>query len=509
LSTPNDIAELLRRGIEAAREGRSSEARALFEQVVELDEKNEKGWFWLASVVETDDERRICLSNVLHINPNNERAKRALDALNAKSKETKTAIAEEEVVAGVSRRQMTAVVGFGAVVVILVLVIALVVVIGNNNRIAADRAATEAALLATQDAQATAAALAVEQTGTAVMVGATQTAEYTPIVPTPNRPTLPPEFTPTPSPTVPPTREMIAMPTNLTGKLAIWGGKDELAVGYLPIGYYDFSGGNRYSRITANELGSDVTFDNSGQRVIFTAWDQLMYDTSIEAVNLNGTQQESIPTRWQGQNILKPQQPKYGGPFTQYVVFIAITQTRLNTQVFLLDLNAPAGTNPVRQMTDDEYVYTHPVLSPDGTKIVAVRSDPNSVDQGIDLINIDVATGGKIPVTNDGASFVETSPFFTENGAQVVFSAAPSNQPDNADIYLKNADGSGSTFPLYRGEGNDVYPVLSPDARYLAFASNVGGQYDIYVVNQNTGELSQLTDTPENEYPGDWWQPAS
>jgi hypothetical protein len=96
LSTPNDIPELLRKGIEAARENKREEARGYFEQVVELDEKNEKGWFWLASVVDSDDERKICLGNVLHINPNNERAKRALDALQSKAKTSKPAPAPQE-----------------------------------------------------------------------------------------------------------------------------------------------------------------------------------------------------------------------------------------------------------------------------------------------------------------------------------------------------------------------------------------------------------------------------
>ena len=40
MSTTNDIADLLRRGIEAARDGRSTEARALFEQVVESSKLN-------------------------------------------------------------------------------------------------------------------------------------------------------------------------------------------------------------------------------------------------------------------------------------------------------------------------------------------------------------------------------------------------------------------------------------------------------------------------------------
>ena len=108
MSTPNNVAVLLQKGIEAAREGKRSEAHDLFQQVIEIDEKNEKGWFWLASVVETDEERIICLGNVLHINPNNERAKRALDTLQAKAKEKKTTsdAVEAEVIPGVSRRRV-------------------------------------------------------------------------------------------------------------------------------------------------------------------------------------------------------------------------------------------------------------------------------------------------------------------------------------------------------------------------------------------------------------------
>ena len=508
MSTPNDVAERLRRGIEAAREGKRAEAREFFEQVVEIDEKSEKGWFWLASVVDTDDERRICLSNVLHINPNNERARRALDALQAKAKEKKSAAATEEVVAGVSRRQLTMLLSIGGVAVIIILIIALVVIVGNNNRQNDERATAQAiAQAATADRQ-TATVAAEQATGTAVAATETQLAVATTVpsnTPTSAIATLPPTWTPTPEATLPPTRAVLPPPIGLSGRLAMWGGEDVLNTGYLPLGYYDFDFGTQFNSI-GDSLGKDISFAPSGQRVIYTAYDELLFSSSIEAINLNGTQIESVPQRWTGQNIFSPQQPRYGGEFGQKVVFIATTDKRQSTQVFLLDMSAPEGTDPVRQMTDDDNVYTYPALSPDGYKIAVVRQDTNTANPTIDIVSIDANNGGMVPITSDGQSYTKSTPRWTADGSRIIFSAIPSNDPSNADIYSKNANGSGSSLPLYRSPANDIFPVMSPDGRYLAFASNSDGAYDIFILDQNDGTLSQLTSDNADEFPGDWWQ---
>jgi len=509
LSTPNDIAELLRKGIEAAREGKRDEARGLFEQVVELDEKSEKGWFWLASVVESDEERRICLGNVLHINPNNERAKRALDTLQSKAKTAKPVappVQDEEVLAGVTRRQLTLIVGVGAVAVILILLIALVVIIGNNNRQAAERAKqTAIAQVATDSAAtSTSAAAAVQATGTSV--AATQAALVTVVPPTPAIATLPPTWTPTPQATVAATQAALPMPEGLTGRLAVWGGQDMLSVGYLPLGYFDFDNGSQYT-VIGSSLGKNISFSADGQRVVYTVYDQLLFSSSIEAVNLNGTQKESVPDRWKGQTVLEPHSPRYGGPNRQYMVFVAHTDKQNTDQVFFLDLNPLPGAAALKQLTADESTYSDPALSPDGSKVIAVRTDLNAANPIVDLVNIDVGTGGKIPVTNDGASFSESGPFFTQDGSQVVYAAAPSNDPNNNDIFIKNSNGGGSALPLYRSPANDIDPVLSPDGKDIAFASNSNGHYDIYIYDQNASKLSQLTNTPEDDFPGDWWQP--
>jgi hypothetical protein len=73
--------DTLEAGITAAREGRRGEARDLLQQALQSDPRSERGWLWMSAVVETDDERRICLERVLTINPKNQTAQAGLDKL--------------------------------------------------------------------------------------------------------------------------------------------------------------------------------------------------------------------------------------------------------------------------------------------------------------------------------------------------------------------------------------------------------------------------------------------
>lgn len=75
------VVELLRAGIAAARGGRIQEARQALLRVTELDERNEHAWLWLSGVVESLEDRRVCLENVLAINPDNPYAQRGLHLL--------------------------------------------------------------------------------------------------------------------------------------------------------------------------------------------------------------------------------------------------------------------------------------------------------------------------------------------------------------------------------------------------------------------------------------------
>lgn len=497
----NDIAELLKQGVEDARAGRRAAAREKFERVVELDENSEKGWFWLASVVDTDEERRICLANVIHINPNNDRARKALDALNTKQKEQ---VAEEEVMPGITRRQLTLIAGGGVAVIVILVLVLLLATASNNQRVA----------------EQTAQFVAGVQTGTAQVVNATAAAEAATATqlaiatPTPlptatfDRPTLPPEWTPTPVATLAATVPPLPPPSGVIGVLSAWGGADIRGGGYLPVGVYNFDAGLQFQRV-GTQLGRDVRLYPNGQRIIYTRFDNLLFTSTIEAININGQQLESLPERWIGAGILEPVQPSYS-PDGFSVVFIGSPQDAPQTrQVFLLSLTElPPGASrsgAVRNLTNDNLDYSYPAFSPDGSRVVAVRND-TAGGTGTDIVVIDVGSGGKIPITSDQDAFVETMPRFSPDGTQIVYSVASRTEPNNNDIFITSANGGGSPSFLMRNPANDLYPVVSRDGQFLAFSSNRNGNWDIYILNINTQELFQLTNSPgEEDYPGDWW----
>ena len=78
ISSAPDADDLLKQGIAAVRAGRKDEARQKLLLVVELDEQNEQGWLWLSGVVESNADRRLCLENVLTLNPANAAAQKGL-----------------------------------------------------------------------------------------------------------------------------------------------------------------------------------------------------------------------------------------------------------------------------------------------------------------------------------------------------------------------------------------------------------------------------------------------
>jgi TolB protein len=57
---------------------------------------------------------------------------------------------------------------------------------------------------------------------------------------------------------------------------------------------------------------------------------------------------------------------------------------------------------------------------------------------------------------------------------------------------------------LTHGAWDDITPAASPDGSRLAFASNRGGHWDLYILDLASGEISQVTDTPEYDASPSW-----
>lgn len=94
LNTSKEFIEYFKAGKEAARQGDRALAHRLFRQAIEIDPYHEQVWLWLASVVESDADRRVCFENVLEMNPSNPTARRQLMILDEKAAATALAAAQ-------------------------------------------------------------------------------------------------------------------------------------------------------------------------------------------------------------------------------------------------------------------------------------------------------------------------------------------------------------------------------------------------------------------------------
>lgn len=494
MSDPN-LQDLLRQGAEAAREGQKSQARKLFKQIIDKEPDNEKAWFWLASVAESDPERRDALTKVLELNPNNERAQQALEKVQARLGDVQEA---NEVVPGINARQL-ALFGGGGLAVILVIVVLFTLL---NNARSQQEAAEQAAGTGTASVFT---AIALAATNDSINATATQAAIIA-LTPQPTttfqRPTLPPTFTSEPSVTPLMTATPLAALSGVGGRLFGWSGQDSNRTGYLPIGYFDMTNG-QFNAI-AGTVGRDPDLSPDGQRVIYTQYFAATFDFSLGGNNLSGSD-PSLPT--QGQELFKTQMPGYC-PTANQITFVGISTAERELtfgdpnaepiyQLFVLNLD----TNELSRLTNDKARYTYPAFSPDCTRIAVIRNDN---EQGADIVVVDALARTQTAITNDLGNFVEGRPRWSADGSQLIYAAASATDPNNNDIIVRPSDGSGTPLVPVRDPSNDTFPVFSPDGRYIAFTSNRNGFNDLYIFDQVDSALYQLTYNEDEDYSTVW-----
>jgi Tol biopolymer transport system component len=112
--------------------------------------------------------------------------------------------------------------------------------------------------------------------------------------------------------------------------------------------------------------------------------------------------------------------------------------------------------------------YNQVNMSPDGTRAVFMRNDPNTGNG--DIWTIDLASGKGTPITND--TFGENAPIWSPDGKHVAY---VSTRESLAGIYRKPADGSGKEELLFQytpGAGM-VLTDWSSDGKFMAFYTGV------------------------------------
>jgi len=175
-------------------------------------------------------------------------------------------------------------------------------------------------------------------------------------------------------------------------------------------------------------------------------------------------------------------------------------------EIFVMAPNGACLTNLTSSWADD----VAPAWSPDGRHIafVSVRdtlSGKLDLESGeIYVLDFDPLTGramGEARRLTDSPA-ADGWPAWSPSGDQIAFH---SDRGGDFDIWVMNVDGS-NPVNLTRHAGDDKFPAWSPSGDQIAFHSDRGGDFDIWVMNVDGSNPVNLTrHAGDDKFPA--WSP--
>lgn len=175
---------------------------------------------------------------------------------------------------------------------------------------------------------------------------------------------------------------------------------------------------------------------------------------------------------------------------------VAFTSDRTgNPEVFVMNIDGSG----VVQITQRAGADALSAWSPDGTKLLILSEQGNETD----LNEYDFRTGMQTQLTDYPGS--EANASYSPDGSMILLMVEDSS---NREIWLLSSDGS-FLQAVSPDPSNDVMPAWSPDGAAIAFLSDRGGQgYRLYLYDMAFGTTSLLSGAGVDESIG-WfsWAP--
>jgi len=553
MSENNSQAEqLIKDGITAIKAGERQAGRGMLETAVKLDAYNEQAWLWLARVVDTVEEKRTCLGNVILINPANKNAQKMLEDLESGGSgdfdgASGSGSSNDSGAAGAGGRSRLLIFGLGGLLILIVLAGAFLALSGGDNEVIIPTEFVTPEDTPTLDSAATETAQASITPTTTITPtrAAADVATWTPS-PLPSETPLPFQY---PAP-----------PDDLEGRILMQSGNVAGDVDNQPIVIVD-----------ANDPSSTITVSADGQRGrtpsllsgsnIF-AWSQYLsgsrsYTIQVQRFGvdfaLNVTELStgndaildtpSYPT-WSENNLAFSAKtlgattadiwlltvedlpgsasisaPAFGDeltatPTSTPTATVTLTNTPTEGGGEESEAEAPpeevqatpptATSTPVptlKRLTEDNADNTWVAFDSTGTALVFTSTTEGETDLRV----INVNSLQVFVLTQNGNTLIEEAPDWGIDN-RIVFSGRVAGS-EESDIYIMEADGSAEPELLLDFGPRDIQPRFSPDGRYIVFSSDINGNFDVYIYDLETEEIYQVTASTNSIDIANDWQP--
>lgn len=460
---------VLRAGIKAAQQNNDARARELLEQVLRHNKNSELAWIWMTVVVNSTREKKVCLKNILRINPDNSAARDAMTRLGSvlgnvdrtidprtlmryANEELPDVPADEQAIRttggnnngllfGLTVQQIRlALLGVAGVLVVL---IAGLLLLGGGE----------------EAPPSTPTQIAAQPEGTVEALPPTVT-----LTPTDNVivVTRPPRALPTNTPTVTPTAT--TAPTLTPTLPAV----EQYTIFYTAT---DRDGNNlSLYRMQGDSSGNEslvsgvleVTLDPTGQRIAYTrgvdTGGVLVYQLFVGPLDNPAAAQQV--TNFPSGNVTGLS----FSPNGQQILFASNSDG--DNELYLLTI----GSGSQAQITVNENDDTGPDWESSGLQVI-YSSDADSPLQA-DIYRLDFRESGSIQEATPAILFdtptSSTAPRFSPDGQQVAFISETRN---GSEVIVGSADGTRSRS-ITGTASRYLRPVWSPDGRYVYYISD-------------------------------------
>lgn len=198
-------------------------------------------------------------------------------------------------------------------------------------------------------------------------------------------------------------------------------------------------------------------------------------------MDVNGRNKRKIPLP------IHASQPRWS-PHGKRIVFVSYQDLyHGDSELWEVDLE----TLKLKKFISRPWMQYDPCCSPNGTNII-FTDGPELYAQ--EICKLDLKTGDVIQLTENGPYDYDMQPVYSPDGKTIVYA---SNQGGNYDIWIMDKFGR-KPHNLTRNSAHDIMPHTD-DSRRIFFLSDRSGVFEVWRMNIDTTDLCQVTKTKKDK----------